>query len=305
MNQRQKNIFSSFIFAAVISCSLLPALSPRVSALTMPSNGNELLDDSGGANAQAYIVINTENGNVLMNKNSTEVWPPASLTKLVTALVVMDTKPKLSKVISMSDADQTIGYCNAGGGCIKSKPGIKFTVNDLFYATLLPSANNAAVALARSTGMTPAQFAIKMNAKVKALGATNSIFHEPTGMDATNQITAADYAKIIQATYANTYLKKVAQTQIYTIKSLTNKKYTQTVKNSDKLLSTSSIKMLGAKTGYINESQYNFASLLKYENGPTLAVVVLGEPHLYTAFSDTQRLAGLAGAAIAISKPLN
>lgn len=277
-------------------------LTQKASALSMPANGNDLLDVSGGANAEAYIVVNTATGNVLMDKNANELWPPASLTKLVTALVVLDTKPNLSKKITMNASDQAMGFCSDGGDCIRSASGVQFTMNDLFYAALLPSANNAAAALARSTGMTTKQFAAKMDAKAVALGATRASFNEPTGMDPTNTITAAGYAKILAAAYSNSYLKKVAQTQTYTMKSLNNAKYTQTVKNSDKLLADNDITMIGAKTGYLDESMYNFASLLQYDNGPTLAVVVLGEPHLYLAFSDTERLAGLAGTAISLAQ---
>ncbi len=301
---KQKYIYIVEVVAVLVLCFGYGA-SYQAQALSMPNTGNDLLDLSGGVNAEAYVVVNTDTGAVLMDKNANELWPPASLTKLVTALVVLDTKPKLSKTITMTTADQTMGFCSNGGGCIKSAAGVKFSMNDLFFAALLPSANNAAAALARSTGLTTKQFAAKMNAKVKALGATNASFNEPTGMDPNNQITAADYAKILSAAYANSYLKSVAQTQTYTVKSLNNKKYTQVVKNSDKLLATNDIHMLGAKTGYLNESRYNFASLLKYDNGPTLAVIVLGEPHLYLAFSDTERLAGLAGTAMSLGSPPN
>jgi D-alanyl-D-alanine carboxypeptidase len=302
MNRKQKYSVLVLMLFASSSISFF-STTLHAKALSMPTSGNDLLNLSGGANAEAYIVVNTKTGDVLMDKNADELWPPASLTKLVTALVVLDTKPSLTKKITMTAADQVMGFCANGGGCIKSASGVQFSMNDLFYAALLPSANNAAAALARSTGMTTKQFAAKMGAKAAALGAIGATFNEPTGMDPNNQITAAGYAKILAAAYANSYLKKVAQTQTYTVTSLNNKKYTQTVKNSDKLLSTSAITMIGAKTGYLDESKYNFASLLKYDNGPTLAVVVLGEPHLYMAFSDTELLAGLAGTAISITQP--
>ena len=248
---------------------------------------------SAQVTASAYVIVNADTNLVVASSNGDLASTPASLTKLVTALVVLDTKPKLTKVVTMSTADQTAGSCGHGGSCIKSASGVKFTLDGLFHAALMPSANNAANALARSTGLSTAQFAKKMNAKVKALGATSSHFNEPTGMDPKNKITASDYAKIVAAAFANPYLQEIAVKSDYVLKSSNNAKYNQTIKNSDKLLDSPDLEMLGAKTGFLNESMYNFASVLKY-NSQKYIVVVLGEPHLYSAFDDTKFLASLA-----------
>ena len=135
-----------------------------------------------------------------------------------------------------------------------------------------------------------------MNQKAADLGATASHFNEPTGMDPQNQITAADYAKIVTAAFSNPYLLKIAGLSSYALRSTNNFRYNQTIKNTDKLLTDSSVQILGAKTGYLDEAKYNFTSLIKY-NGEELAVVVLGEDHLYTAFGETKLLADLAAQA--------
>lgn len=113
-------------------------------------------------------------------------------------------------------------------------------------------------------------------------------------MDPANTTTAADYAKIVAAAFSNKYLKKIAGLEKYTLRSSNNYKYTQVIKNTDKLLADKDIKILGAKTGYLDESGYNFASMARYKNGPVLAIVVLGEDHLYSAFAETKLLASLA-----------
>ncbi|HYV33861.1 MAG TPA: serine hydrolase [Candidatus Limnocylindria bacterium] len=259
-------------------------------ALDMPQTANDLAS-MARLDAQAYVVADANTGEILISKNADLAWTPASLTKLVTVLVVLDTKPKLTKTVAITQADQTAGSCNAGGACIKAKAGVKFTVDGLFHAALIPSANNAANALARSTGLTPEAFAKKMNEKAQSLGAVSTHFNEPTGMDPTNQITAADYAKIVAAAFSNPYLRNIAAQDKYSLRSSNNSKYNQIIKNTDKLLTDSDVQVLGAKTGYLNESQYNFASLMQYNNGKELAVVVLGEKHLYTAFAETKLLA--------------
>jgi len=268
---------------------------PSGGGLAMPTSANDLANMEG-ISAQAYIVQDAQTGQVLINKNPDMPWTPASLTKLVTALVVLDTNPKLTKTVAMTGQDQVAGACSSGGACIKTKPGVKFTIDGLFHALLLPSANNAASALARSTGLTTAEFAALMNQKAASLGATSSHFNEPTGMDPNNQITAADYAKIVTAAFSSSYLRQIAGLTSYALRSANNSRYNQTIKNTDKLLADSSVQILGAKTGYLTQSGYNFSALVNY-NGQELAVVVLGEDHLYTAFDETKLLANLAGAA--------
>ncbi len=292
-----KNFLTAFILIFLLSP--LSAFALEIPGLSMPANGNDLADMTG-LSAQAYFVQDVDTGQVLINKNQNQPWTPASLTKLVTALVVLDTKPNLNKAVTMTQADQAAGACSDGGSCIKSKPGIKFTVDGLFHAALLPSANNAANALARSTGLSRAEFVARMNQKMAELGASGSThFNEPTGMDPTNQITAGDYAKVVTAAFSNIYLRQIAELTSYPLRSVNNYRYNQTIKNTDKLLADSGgVTVLGAKTGYLgSESGYNFAALLKNSDGDELAVVVLGEQHLYTAFDETELLASLAGEA--------
>jgi len=281
----------------IILLVALMLLTPSMAfALTMPQSGNELAE-LVGISARAYVVIDAETGDVLISKNADASWTAASLTKLVTALVVLDSKTKLTKRVIMTQQDQIAGGCSAGGACIASKPGVAFTVDGLFHAALMPSANNAANALSRSIGLTPAQFVKKMNEKAKELGATSSHFNEPTGMDPANKITALDYAKIVKATFSNSYLRSIGGLTKYSLRSTNNTKYNQTIKNTNKLLGDADINILGAKTGYLNESFYNFASLLTYRNGQKLSIVVLGEKRLASAFAETKMLATLAESA--------
>ncbi|MDR3502481.1 MAG: serine hydrolase [Legionella sp.] len=290
---RKIKIFALIITTLLAAPSAAFALAmPQTLGLQMPQSANGLAQ-MFGISAQAYVVADVNSGQVLINKNADLAWPPASLTKLVTALVVLDTKPNFEKTVTMTLQDQVAGACTSGGACIKSKAGVKFTVDGLFHALLMPSANNAANALARSTGLSASAFAARMNQKAAELGATNSHFNEPTGLDPNNVITADDYTKIIPAAFSNPYMQQIAGLSKYVLHSTNNSRYNQTIKNTDQLLADSGVQILGAKTGYLNESKYNFAALVR-TGGETLAVVVLGENHLYTAFDETKQLASLA-----------
>lgn len=244
--------------------------------------------------AKSYIVTDLKSGNVIMAENQNAARVPASLTKLVTAMVVMDQKVKLNKQIAITKYDQTLGQCGIGGGCLKTKVGVKYTVDDLFHAALMPSANNAASALARSTGLTSKQFVAKMNAKVKALGATHSKFYEPTGMGEKNVTTAADYSKIVKAAFEYPYLKQVSQKRTYDVNALNNNSYDITIKNGNQIFADN-VNIIGAKNGYVGSiSGYNYGAVVQTASGRQLSLVVLGEPHMYTAYSDSARLVDIA-----------
>jgi D-alanyl-D-alanine endopeptidase (penicillin-binding protein 7) len=244
--------------------------------------------------AKAYIVTDTSNNSIIVAENQNVSRAPASLTKLVTLMVVMDTKPNFEKETAITKADQIAGECGKGGGCLKTKVGTKYLLKDLFYAAMLPSANNAANALSRSTGLNPSKFVARMNAKVKALGAKSSKFYEPTGMSEKNVVTAADYSKIVTAAFKYPFLKEVAQTASYDIVALNDPAYNLTVKNNNNLLGSEEVNIIGAKNGYIGSvSGYNYGALIKTKTGKEFSVVLLGEPHMYTAYDDTKFLVKL------------
>jgi serine-type D-Ala-D-Ala carboxypeptidase (penicillin-binding protein 5/6) len=257
-------------------------------ALDMPTSANSVAD-SLGITARSYIVVNKTTGEVLMSKNPDLLWTPASLTKLVTILVVLDNKPKMTKAVAMVKADEV------GGARINTKAGIKYTVKDLFYSALLPSANNATRALARSTGLSEVQFVEKMNQKAKDLGAVNTHFLEPTGINENNVTTAADYAKISKVAFENPVIRQIAGSSKYNFKALNSTKYSNSLKNTNKLLSDADITMISGKTGYLVESKYNFATEVKDRFGNESIVVLLGSENPVTQFAETKQLALLAG----------
>jgi D-alanyl-D-alanine carboxypeptidase len=297
-------IIKSKIF--LIIAALIASLPTLVVALDMPGSvaGVSVVQvdsQDDGISAQAYLVLNASTGQVLAQKNADAPRVPASLTKLVTALVFLDTNPNLNKIVTMQKSDQNGGGCTAGGACISTKPGVAYRLNDLFHASLIASANNATMAEARSTGLAPDEFVRRMNEKVQSLGATQSHFVEPTGMDPANVTTAADYAKIVQAAFANPLIQNAAQSSSYSFRSTNNKQYSHKLKNTDKLLGDDRLTVIGAKTGYLNESQYNFATEVKDQLDNDLVVVLFGSRSGATEFAEARQLAALGTLALAFA----
>ena len=277
--------------------SLLFLAAPTASALQMPQNVDELLFGSNFT-AQSYLVMDNATGQVLFSKNEQKLWPPASLTKLVTAMVFLDTKPNMNKVVIMKKTDEV------GGVRLSTKSGVSYRLKDLFSAALIASANNAATAVARSTGLTPEEFVAKMNQKARDLGATNTLFLEPTGMSERNVTTASDFAKIVKAAYALAPIRASASLNTYNFGSTNNKRYYHKLKNTNKRLQDSELATAVGKTGYLDESRYNFAAEIQDRLGNDLIIVLLGSQDSAAQFKETKELAFLGSLAKSFFSPL-
>src|SRR3989338_4827747 len=132
-----------FVMTVVFPTTVFAQTSTALSAPTR-IDPKEIESEIG---AKAYVVMDPATGTILTMKQEDRVWPIASLTKLLTASVVLDQKVSMQKLIAMKNVD------NVGGAKLYVNEGSQFSVGDLFYAALVASANNAANALARSTGL--------------------------------------------------------------------------------------------------------------------------------------------------------
>jgi D-alanyl-D-alanine carboxypeptidase (penicillin-binding protein 5/6) len=140
--------------------------------------------------AKSAYVIETNSGTVLYKKNENEKIAPASITKIMTLLLVMEAidkgKMKLEDMVSVSDHASKMG-----GSQIWLKPGEKMSVNDLLKATAIASSNDASVALGEVIGGTEEGFVKLMNKRAKDLGMKDTNFKNACGLDAEGHLTTA------------------------------------------------------------------------------------------------------------------
>jgi D-alanyl-D-alanine carboxypeptidase len=205
-------------------------------------------------------------------------WPVASLTKLMTALVVIE-KTDLNSEITMSD-----NAVNQDGAIGDFKAGEKYKAEDLLKAALVLSSNDAATALAETLRID--NFVSEMNKKALELGMESTKFVDPTGLSYLNQSTANDLAKLVNYIYFD-------RPEI--LKITTEKKISITELNSGKAKSFYSINefagelnFIGGKTGFINESRGNLISVFKDDSGRgPILIIVLGSDD---RFGDTKIL---------------
>lgn len=275
---------------AVLTAGLMPAVS---SALTM----DELLGVGLGqvlgvsdvqTSSYATVVMNQVTGEVVISKNAGSPWVPASLTKLVTAQVILDLNPNFKERCVVRNTD------TVGGAHLYTNNGGVYYLQDLLAAMLIGSANNAANALANCTGMSREQFAQKMNDKAKSLGATTAMFFEPSGINEHNQTSALDLAKIAQAAFSTSRIREIAQKKSVYFCSVGGSKKCHTIKNTNKMFGDPGVDIIAGKTGYLDESRYNFAASSKNNQGNYLITVLLGNPTQQEAFDNT-RTASILG----------
>lgn len=222
------------------------------------------------------LVADLSNGAPMVSLNTNARWPLASLTKLMTAVVVydnMDLNQKVTITPQMFAVDPQEYTLQIGG---------TYTVSDLLHVLLLPSSNVAAEALADSYGHD--QFMALMNEKAAQWGMTTTFYDDPSGLSAANQSSAHDLMLLAQQIYQN-YPQLLAVTRVphVTITNFTNNQ--KVAVNSIDLFSGEP-DFIGGKTGHTDEASGNLLTIFNYENHPLL-VIVLGTAD---RFGDSSKL---------------
>ena len=196
--------------------------------------------------AGAYIVIERSSGRVLFSSNENLKMYPASTTKILTALTVLDKVKDIEEIVAIDE--EAVGV---EGSSVYLKKGDKRSVKELLYGLMLRSGNDAAVALALHVSPDIAQFARLMNDKAKECGAQNSNFVNPNGLhDDEHYTTASDLAKISAVAMKNETFRKIVSTKTIVFGEGDEKRY---YTNKNKMLSSFE-GATGIKTGYTKNS---------------------------------------------------
>lgn len=240
--------------------------------------------DFSSITASSVYVVDVASRSTLVAKNSRTPHPLASITKLMTAMVALDRKVPMGRVVALNDADEV------GGARLRVSIGTKMTVRDLLDSMLIGSANNAANALARSTRLSRADFVAAMNAKAEALGLDDTTFADPTGIEVANMSTAEEMAALGLEAFGRDAVRRATTT---TKISLNLARATHTVKNTNDLLNDpdNGLYVMGGKTGYLEESMWNLVVKMKDSRGKPLMVVVLGSDSRAQSFKDAETVA--------------
>ena len=246
-------------------CLLVPCL---IIAIFPCVNLSKSVVYSAGSSGKAMCVLEKDSSRVLYSKNMEEKLPMASTTKVVTAITVLQNCNNLEEVITVDDS--AIGV---EGTSIYLKQGEQIKVKDLLYGLMLRSGNDAAVALACHVGGSVKEFAVLMNELAKKVGANNSNFTNPHGLDDKNHYTTAyDLALISAYALNNPNFSEIVSTKTHVIEK-TNKSDKRYLTNKNRLLSSLE-GCCGVKTGFTSKAGRCLVSSAN-RNGTTIVCVVL------------------------------
>lgn len=222
-------------------------------AATVPQESQAVPNHQGDAENVTPMVMVKEGDQIITNINADTPWSAASITKLMTALVLSDMNINWDAGVTMAKGDEK------GGARLRVPVGSRFSRSDLLHASLMGSANNATYTLARTSGISMSQFIGRMNAKARELGMINSRFTDPTGLNENNVSTAEDIALLIEAANKVPFISLIGNKTSHEMINLSTGKVHR-IGTTNALLKAGDPVGLG-KTGYLIESRYNFTVL--------------------------------------------
>ena len=257
--------------------------------------------------ASAGIVINAANGQILYQKDAETSYYPASITKVMTALLVLE-HCRMDEVVTFSKTATT--NLESGAVTLNLTEGDKLTVQDCMYALMLKSANEVANGLAEHVAGSVPAFAELMNKKAAELGCTHTHFVNPNGLNNSQHfVSAHDMALIARAAFANDVLCKIVSTKSYKVAPTKNNPNGVTVKLANKSMLPEYSTcyrpyVIGGKTGYTSLAGNTLVTVAE-QNGIRLVAVVLKSTKYLGQYADTMAMLdygfAIAGSSAGIS----
>ena len=255
-----------------------PAVAARPSFAT--ALGLRGQNDDLSLKSSVAMVVNQDTKEVYFEKNSSVSLPIASITKLMTAMVVLDSKLPLDETLVINADDVHIYRSSRLSG------GTVLTREEALLLALMSSENRAAHALGRNYPGGISAFVAAMNRKAQELGMTNSRFLDPTGLNSSNVSTARDLAKMVGAAYKYPAIREASTTSDARMDVLGRM---LEYRNTNPLVRTDGWEIGVSKTGYIREAGKCLVMQAKVNNRPMLFVLLDSEGSM-TRVGDANRL---------------
>ncbi|HEY4339422.1 MAG TPA: D-alanyl-D-alanine endopeptidase [Steroidobacteraceae bacterium] len=238
-------------------------------------------DDPGLKSSAAYVV-DEDDSSVWYSRNATVASPIASITKLMTALVVADAHQPLDEVLQVTAEDRAIGK----GAASRLAVGTKLTRGELLHLALMASENRAAHALGRNyPGGIPA-FARAMNEKAQSLGMKSSHFVEPTGLSSENVASPEDLSRLVMAAAQNPTIRDFSTDTEHSVKI---GRHMVEFRTTDALVRNPGWNIIVQKTGYITEAGRCLV-MQAVIGGRNVVIVLLNSFGKYTRVADAVRM---------------
>jgi D-alanyl-D-alanine endopeptidase (penicillin-binding protein 7) len=228
------------------------------------------------------LVIDQETGQVLLRKNESAVLPIASLTKLMTGMIISDAKLPMDESITISQDDVDTEKHTGS----RLRVGVTLTRGELMHLALMSSENRAAHALGRTYPGGMSAFVEAMNTKAKLLGMKDTRYVEPTGLSSRNQSSAQDLAQLVMSASQDPMLSELSTSPGHEV---TVGRRTLQFNNTNRLVKNSAWDITLQKTGYISEAGQCLVMQAKVA-GRKLVMVFLDSAGKLSRIGDAERV---------------
>lgn len=267
-----------------------PTPDPHTEAYYQAPDSNSWENWPAGPNVEAAsaVVLEVGTNTVLYSKNADQAQYPASITKIMTALLGCE---NLDPDAQMTISEYAAFSNEPGASSIYADVDEVFTVRQALMAVMLESANEVSVAIAEEVSGSTKKFVEKMNARARQIGCTNTHFNNPNGLpDETHYTTAGDMAKIARTAWYNPYFRYYVSTDLYEIPPTNKQPETRYLLNHHKMMEGRDYAyegVLGGKTGYTDAAG---STLVTYARRGNLGLVVVVMGSVNGGYSDTAAL---------------
>ncbi len=241
-----------------------------------------------GIQAEAGIAVDADSGAVLFGQNIHKAYAPASITKLLTALVVAENASLDDTVVFSHDAVYNVE--SGSGNSLALDEGDELSVRDCLHALLLRSSNQAANALAEHVAGSRDAFVDMMNEKIAQIGCTESHFANPSGLNDSDQyVTAYDMALIARAAFENETVLAVDSARTYTLPATSRNPDGLTISMEHRILAASDNPSssyylegaVGGKTGYTSIAGNTLVTYARRDGRGVISVILKGKQPQY------------------------
>ncbi len=233
--------------------------------------------------SSAALILD-EQGDAVYAKQTSEAQPIASITKLMTAMVILDSELDMQEKITITKEDRDLIQLTGS----RLQYGATLTRGQMLQLALMSSENRAAAALARTWPRGKAAFVEAMNQKADSLGMHSSHFNDPAGLDAGNVASARDLGKMVRAAMSYPLIRKATTTRsasVYPYKGRGELRFS----NTNRLLKNKDWDIQLSKTGYLNEAGRCLVMQTEIADQP-LTIVLLNSFGKLTPFGDSNRI---------------
>ena len=262
---------------------LFSALVVLAAALPLQASRFGELDGNPGLRSASAMVI-SDDGSVIYGKDENTVRPIASITKLMAAMVILDSGVDMKEKITVTKEDRDLVQLTGS----RLEYGATLSREQMIMLAVMSSENRAAAALGRTFPGGMNTFVKQMNAKAKQLGMNNSRFADPAGLSVKNQSTAADLSRMVTAAWAYPLIRKASTTTRLEVRPYA-KRGPLVYGNTNRLLKNESWDIDVSKTGYIMEAGRCLVMRANIE-GELISIVLLNSYGKLTPFGDSNRL---------------